>query len=215
MFGSFGGREARQEEAMGRLRRLLSDGVPDSALKSFREERGLSQHGLARASGVVQGSISKIESGAAPLTAEAASRLAPALGLDPASLEAAHAVGELRQLALKSEADELDVEQLVSSVLFLDERLPDDEPADELLGTLVELAEAGLGRYKERPGVALKSAGRGRGPRDAHGRAIEKRFGSSKKGEEIEGPRRDSQGKRRKKPYAPQGRPVHGRAEGR
>jgi len=60
--------------------------APNVALKNFRELAGLSQEALARASGVQQSAITRLENGLQRTTAEIAARLAPHLGRTPRDL---------------------------------------------------------------------------------------------------------------------------------
>lgn len=57
-----------------------------AALKELREKRDLSQHGLARKSGVDQGHISRIESGQSGYSVDVIERLAEGLGVDGMAL---------------------------------------------------------------------------------------------------------------------------------
>jgi putative transcriptional regulator len=60
--------------------------VPNLALKSYRQQRGLSQGRLAELAGVEQGTISKLENGEIRTTADLATKLAEHLGRQPRDL---------------------------------------------------------------------------------------------------------------------------------
>lgn len=174
------------EAKLQNVRRLLAK-MPVSAVKAVREQRGMSQSELvARVAelatqmggeGVKQGVLSDLERGRRSLTPDMADQLGPALGIEADKLLAMDVLGDVKLTAMKS-ADDLDPHFLVELIEYLDAVLPENDDADELLTAFMELAQERLAEYQARLAqrAALKSA----------------------YGEEE---RRDSLGRRRRKPY--------------
>lgn len=184
-FGEYGkDDEGGYAEAMDELRRLLTD-VHESAVKAARQEVGISQSRLALKTGYSQPHLSDIETGRRPLTSGAARKIATVLGVEARELEAAQVL-----VNLKSLGDDLDAEVLLHSIMYLQERLPENsEHAEELLQTLLDLLEARVAELqttRDTAGVAMKSK---------------------------EQPRRDRDGRRKNKPYSPP-EPAHQEPEG-
>jgi transcriptional regulator with XRE-family HTH domain len=102
MFGPHGGNE--REDLLDGLRSLLAREMPTSAVKARREELGLSQHGLARASDVSQPVISRVEAGEQMLTREAQRKVAVALKMDE------HDPGLKESLAFMRRSSQVDSE---------------------------------------------------------------------------------------------------------
>jgi transcriptional regulator with XRE-family HTH domain len=168
MFGwpykeSDGGREVALEQ--------LPVLVSESAIKRLREERGLSQHGLGRVSGVSQAVISRIESGDAPLSGDVAGKLAAALKVDRGELALAEGLAQMAKLAVKGQ---LRPEVPAGVALRLIESDPPSEAArrlgDAALEALVEIAETASANWS---GMATKSDERW-AKRDLSGRRLDK-----------------------------------------
>lgn len=102
MLGPYRGRGAEREDAMDRLRMLVGCGhAPESAVKALRENLGMSQRSLARASGMSQTVISRIESGDVLLTRKTAGNLAAALKTDRPDLTVAENLSLMGRLAVR------------------------------------------------------------------------------------------------------------------
>lgn len=119
--------------------------VPESSVKVLRENIGMSQRSLARASGVSQTVISRIESGDASLTRKAAGNLAAALKTDRHDLTVAENLSLLARLAVRGK---LSREVAAGVAMHLIENEHDSEAgrclanaALEELVTIVEAAE--------------------------------------------------------------------------
>lgn len=146
------------EERNERLRTLLevlgTSAVPTSALKAKREASGMSQHELARASGISQPVISRVEAGTTTLTAEAARRLDEALGTDARvgelPLKDAELLSSLKRRAL---AGELDAAKLESAALAMAATEPSDmrmRPAvDAAVRAMLDVAEVAEKTWQE------------------------------------------------------------------
>lgn len=140
MFRSYGGGE--REALLEVLRSRLAGEVPTSAVKARREELGMSQHDLARASGVSQPVISRIEAGGRLPTNAQAGKLGVALKMGRDDLGLEESLSLMRRLAVKGK---LPSEAAVDVALHLLETQPTSEAGrrlnDAALAALVEIAE--------------------------------------------------------------------------
>ena len=92
----------RREELLEKLRSMLVAGeVPTSALKTRREELGVSQHELARRTGVSQAVISRIEAGEQLPTNAQIEKLGTALEVGEQDLGLAETMIMMSRLAAK------------------------------------------------------------------------------------------------------------------
>lgn len=181
------------KERDGRLKRLRAspsgEKIPESAIKARREELGMSQHELARASGLSQPVISRIEAGTQLLMAAASQKLGAALKRKPHDLGLAENLSLMRRLAVKGR---LDSKAAVSIALHLLQTQPESEAGrrvnDAAIAAMADIAEAAAENYVGGK-VALKI-------RDERGRQIDDPLSLKKRRDEPLGSRRDVRGRR-------------------
>ena len=191
-------REARFEELLALIGGAGSP-VPTSALRARREARGLSQHRLARVSGVSQPTISRVEAGTAELPADAAVRLDAALKTDVAGGEVPlYALEILTGLKRQALEGKLSPHKMLHAATLMAETEVTGEGMrpviDAAVGAMLDVAVTAAEIWEGE--AALKT-------RDRQGRKICKRFGGSKREDGIEGSQRDARGFRLNKPYGP------------
>ena len=172
--------------------------VPASAVKSLREEAGLSQVSLAAKSGLSQALITAVEVGQRDLSMKSARAIAPALGADSDDLLLAEEISSLKRAAAKGRLHPRTLFETILEMVYDDEELE-----EELLDALVSVLKQALDSYGgTSKGVAAKSAAEDpEAPRrDAYGRRINKRHDPRKAQGGVD---RDSLGRNRNKRHDP------------
>ena len=168
--------DEHREELLEKLRSTLAAGVvPASALKSRREELGISQHELARISSVSQSVISRIEAGDRLPTGAQTEKLAVALNVGRQDLGLAETMTTMGRLAAKGDLPPEAAADLAARLMLIQ---PDSEAARRLdvavMGTLVDIAETARAA---RGGAAVGMKSQAKAGRDARGLRIDKPHG--------------------------------------
>jgi transcriptional regulator with XRE-family HTH domain len=140
------GRMRREADIEAKLRGLLA-GYADNPARFLRGDRPQMQ--VAYKSGMTQAHLSEVENRKREITVDVAQRLGPVLGLKPEELLAADVLAGLKSMA-NERPGELDAHLLMELIDYLDRVMVGaDEFRDELLTTLIELAEARIEAYRE------------------------------------------------------------------
>jgi transcriptional regulator with XRE-family HTH domain len=198
----------KREELLDKLRSMLAAGeVPVSALKTRRKEFGISQHELARLSGVSQAVISRIEAGGQLPTNAQTEKLGEALKVGSQDLGLAETMTLMGRLAAKGK---LPPEAAADFAAYLMTTQPDSEAARRVdaavLGALVDITETAS---EARDGAAVAMKSQAKAGRDARGIRLVKPHGIPDQrhtADDRDGAgrrRRDAQGRVIKKSYDP------------
>lgn len=140
--------------------------VPRSALKALREAEGMSQEQAASRAGMTQEALSRLETGARSLSADAARRLAPVFGASADELQTAHAISALKVAAAKGEIEPRAVLEAVESLAGA---LPDNDLDEQLSAALMDVLGSAVQTYNEakpaeKPKASTKAATKSRRP---------------------------------------------------